>query len=119
MLHLARSARWRQTFVWSCVPYLVLCVFADFLHAHPLLTRGPASAIQQRVATPSPATQIPDAACAICQWQRVSPRLQAAVVSGPATGQADTLVVAAAWISPNSPVPLPSAFRGPPSPSLS
>jgi hypothetical protein len=109
--------------VWSCVPYLLLSIFADFLHVHPLLNppRSVATGIVHAVefAPPPAARRLPDSACAICQWQRVGPRLHAAISAGPATFAPQVLVVAAGSSFHESPVPHPSAFRGPPSLSLS
>jgi hypothetical protein len=120
VLHLVRSTRARRLFVWSCVPYLVLSIFADFLHAHPLFDSAPSVGIVQQVAPCAEHPhRIPDSSCAICQWQRVSPKLQATTSVGPVTLtiQAPTLARIAAF--PQSPVPHPTTFRGPPSPSFS
>lgn len=119
--HLLRSSRSRRAFVWCCVPYLFLSVFADFLHVHPLFGPGSRVGIVHQIAsvpTQRP-HQIPDASCAICQWQRIRPRLQAAMSGSPAILSVPTLVVAVAAAFPESPVPHPSAFRGPPQPSFS
>jgi hypothetical protein len=121
VLHLIRSSRSRRAFVWSGVPYLLLSVFADFLHVHPLLSPGsPAVGIVYRV-VPAPAHppyRIPDWSCAICQWQRVGPRPQAATLASEILS-APTLILRVPAAFPTSPVPHPSAFRGPPQPSFS
>ena len=49
-MHHLRSSRVRRAFVWSCVPYLLVALFADFLHAHPLLSPdAPAIGIVQHL----------------------------------------------------------------------
>ena len=117
MRYLLRSSRSRNALVWCCVPYLLLAVFADFLHTHPLLTpAGPGVGIFHR--TVSAAAErthgIPPNSCAVCQVQRIRPRVQ------PKTAATATKLVARALVAPvrptapESPVPLPSAFRGPP-----
>jgi hypothetical protein len=122
VLHLVRSSRVRRAFVWGCVPYLLLAVFADFLHVHPLPVPDSVVAGVVHHISPTPARhpyRIPDTTCAICQWHRVGPRLQAAALVARATLQAPALVASATAAVPKSPVPHPSAFRGPPPPSIS
>ena len=121
VLHLIRSSRSRRAFVWSCVPYLLLSVFADFLHVHPLPSPGSAAVgiAQPAVSVPAqPPHRIPDWSCAICQWQRVGPGPQAATVAF-AIVSAPALVLPVTAAFPKSPVPHPSAFRGPPLQSFS
>src|SRR3954468_22661233 len=121
VLHLIRSSRLRRVFFWSCVPFLLLSVFADFLHVHPLLNPGsPAvGTAHQAVSAPTqPRHRIPDWSCAICQWQRVGPGAQAATTAS-AIGSAPTPVLPAIAAFPKSPIPHPSAFRGPPQLSFS
>jgi len=114
--HLVRSSRWRQTLVWGCLPYLFLSIFGDFLHIHPLVNPTPAVGIVHEAQfVPAPAARrIPASSCAICQWQRVGPRLQSAIAAGPATFAAQALDAAVSALFPDSPTPLPSALRGPP-----
>jgi hypothetical protein len=115
--HLIRSPRVRRAFVWSCVPYLLLSLFADFLHGHPLLNPdAPAIGIVHHVpsaAAPRP-HKLPGAPCAICQMQRVRTRLQAGTARTSATIPDPTLLASVSVAVPKSPVPHPSAFRGPP-----
>jgi hypothetical protein len=116
MRHL-RSSRVRRVFVWSCVPYLLVALFADFLHAHPLLNPdAPAIGIIQHLpSAAAPRThRNPNTTCAICQMQRVRTRLQPKTSGTRVTLAAPTLVVAIDATVPQSPVPHPSAFRGPP-----
>lgn len=121
MLHLIRSSRFRLTFVWCCVPYLLLSVFADFVHVHPLLNPGSrvVGITSEAVSAPAqPLHRNPDWSCAICQWQRVGPGSQAATVAA-AIVAAPTRILPVIAAFPKSPVPHPSAFRGPPSLSFS
>jgi hypothetical protein len=118
--HLVRSSRWRQALVWSCVPYLLLSTFGDFLHVHPLLNPTPRIGIVHAVQfTPRPAARrVPETSCAICLWQRVGSRLQNAISAGPAALAPHALVAGVTAQFPLSPVPHPSAYRGPPQLSL-
>jgi len=113
---LVRSSRWRQAFVWGCVPYLVLSLFAGFLHVHPLLDRAPsAGTVHGAIFAPAPsAARIPESSCAICQWQRVGPRLQAGIAVGPATIAPSIPIAAIAASVPQSPIPHSASLRGPP-----
>jgi hypothetical protein len=116
--HLVRSSRSRRAFVWCCVPYLLLALFADFLHAHPLLTSDVASVgifHQVPSAAAERAHRLPERSCAICQAQRIRPTLQDKTVATHDRRAAATMVVAIPAAAPKSPVPHPSAFRGPPS----
>jgi len=115
--HLTRSSRLRRAFLWSCVPYLFLSLFADLLHAHPLLSPGaPAIGIFHQVASAAAERphRLPATSCAICKLQRVRPRLQARTGGTPTTLPTPTLVVPVSAAVPKSPIPHPSAFRGPP-----
>ena len=117
MRRLVRSPRSRQAFVWCCVPYLLLAVFADFLHAHPLLTQGvPTAAIFRHVSSVAAegVHRLPERSCAICQVQRIRPNLQDKTAATHNRIAAPTLVIAISAAAPKSPVPHPAAFRGPP-----
>ena len=121
MLQLVRSSRLRRRLVWSCVSYLLLSVSADFLHGHTLLSPGsPTVGIAHQVVS-APAQRShrsPYWSCAICQWQRVATGLHVApLVSANLSTVTVVLTVIAAF--PKSPVPHPSAFRGPPQLSFS
>jgi hypothetical protein len=92
-------------------------VFADFLHAHPLFTQGvPSAGIfrQAPSAAAEGAHRIPERSCAICQVQRTRSNLQDKTAATHQMLAAPTLVVAISAAFPKSPVPHPSAFRGPP-----
>jgi hypothetical protein len=118
---LVRSLRVRRALVWSLVPYLLLAVFADFLHVHPLVFPEPAMASEARqvVRTPSPhPPRTPDTTCAICQWHRVGSQHQAIASIAPAARPAPAPVISLTATEPESPVPHPRAHRGPPSPSF-
>jgi len=107
--------------VWSCVPYLLLSVFADFLHVHPVVNPGSSvvGIAHQVVSVPAqPLHRIPDWSCAICQSHRVGPGPQAATVTF-AIVSAPALILPVTAAFPKSPVPHPSAFRGPPLQSFS
>ena len=121
MGRLVRSSRLRRAFVWSCVPYLLLALFADVLHVHPLPSTDSAvvGGVHRIVNTSTERPyRIPDATCAICQWQRLGPRLQSATSVNSTMLSGPTLVDSLVAAFPKSPIPHPSAFRGPP-PSFS
>ena len=99
-------------FVWSCVPYLVLWVFADFLHAHPLLTRPRLGVQQSPCAEPAPHSRclVRDLPVAARQ-----PALQATTSFGPVTLTVQPPTVARSRDSPTALFPSrpPSAARRP------
>jgi hypothetical protein len=111
-----RSTRSRRAFVWCCVPYLLLSVFADFVHAHPMLNPGTAAGLVHQL--PSAAAdrphRIPDTSCAVCQLQRVRSRVETKTAGTAVALTTPTMVVTFSDAVPESPVPYPSAFRGPP-----
>ncbi len=112
-----RSRRVRRAVAWSVVPYLLLAVFADFLHVHPIRVPDRATAgIVHRIAqVPGRHPyRVPDAICAICQWHRLGSRLQAATSVARIALPAPDLVAPPVAAVPDSPVPHPTAFRGPP-----
>ena len=120
-LYLVRSARWRRGFIAACLPYLLLSVFVDFLHVHPAWGRAGlhvqvAAASTTLTAPPPQSARLPDYSCAVCQWLRIGTRLQASVAVGPAIGLLPVLVPSLPTESPESPIPHPPAFRGPPRP---
>ncbi len=116
-----RSSRWRRGFVAACLPYLLLSVFVDFLHVHPAWGRAGlhvqvAGAPSTLTVPASQSAQLPDYSCAVCQWLRMGTRLQASVTVATALGMLPAVVYAAQTEAPESPVPHPPAFRGPPRP---
>jgi hypothetical protein len=121
VLHLVRSPRVRRAIAWSFVPYLLLAVFADFLHVHPLPVPDSAVAGIVHHLTPPPGRhpyRLPDTTCAVCQWHRVGPRLQAATAVAQAAIPEPALVASPTAAVPESPIPHPAALRGPPTPSF-
>jgi hypothetical protein len=117
---LVRRALWRRAVVSACLPYVVLSVFVDFVHVHPRV-RVPvpvAAAGAPNAAgswTTAVETSAPDYSCPVCQWLRAGPRPgpQVALESADATTESD--VAPNRPHAPQSPVPHPDAFRGPPS----
>jgi len=113
---LVRSKRWRRTLVAACLPYLLLSVFVDFIHLHPLLSGTvPQISVSQRVATPAPRnSRLPDSTCAVCQWMRAGTGLQASVAPGPTVVALPNAVTPLATACPPRPALLSPDFRGPP-----
>ena len=97
------------------MPYLLLSVFVNFVHLHPLLNESvPQISASQHVAA-CPAAKTFDSQCAICQWLRAGTGLKAAIAAGPVVllMPGDVALVGA---SPRgSPVRLSIDPRGPPS----
>src|SRR5512140_1060964 len=79
-----RASRLRRTLVAACLPYLLLSVFVNFVHLHPLWNdSAPQISATDHVA-PCPPGKTFDSSCALCQWMRAGTGLQAFVGAGPA-----------------------------------
>jgi hypothetical protein len=120
--HFARSARWRQVFFIACLPYIVVSVLVESLHSGTAPHgEGPApSGIVLRTdgaPTVAPATAGDE--CPACNWLRLGRRIESPVglTRTQELVRDDVSPVVALW--PDSPVPHPSLFRGPPRPVLS
>jgi len=115
---LARHSRWRRAVVTACLPYILVSVFVDFLHEHREPGAGtPVVLAGHTVPLPgstNPAS-LPESKCPVCAWLRVGPRLETPVTPGAPTFVTPTEVATVDEQWPDSPVPPPSAFRGPPS----
>ena len=112
-----RSTCRRRLLISAFLPYLLLSVFVDFVHLHPLLQGTiPQISGAQHVAgcTGSP-TKTADSPCAICQWLRAGTGLQASVAVGPSIVLLADQVAAPVMAARGSPAPLSIDLRGPPS----
>jgi hypothetical protein len=119
----ARSSRWRQAFFAACLPYIVVSVFVESLHTGQA-RQGDTPALATTVtdaAASGPVLQAAgsDESCPACNWLRLGRRIESPVglVRTQDTVLADTPPLVALW--PDSPVPHPALFRGPPRPVLS
>jgi hypothetical protein len=120
----ARSSRWRQVFFAACLPYIVVSVFVESLHtgqARQGDTPAQAATVVIDAAASGPIVQAAgsDESCPACNWLRLGRRIESPVglVRTQDTVLADTPPLVALW--PDSPVPHPALFRGPPRPVLS
>lgn len=118
-LYLVRSPRWRRAFIAACLPYLLLSVFVDFLHVHPAWGRAGLhvqveGAPDVLTVPSSQSSRLPDYSCAVCQWLRMGTRLQPSLAVATALGMLPVAVQPMQTEWPESPVPHPPAFRGPP-----
>jgi hypothetical protein len=116
-----RSSRRRRTLVAACVPYLLLSLFVDFVHLHPLLSGG----TMTQIAAPrhvgkctTEASKTHESPCAICQWLRAGTGLKAIVAAGPAIVRLPDALVVAAVGPRGSPALVSIDPRGPPSPQF-
>ena len=112
-----RSSCRRRLLITAFLPYLLLSVFVDFVHLHPLLQDTvPQLSAAKHVAgcTDSP-TRTTDSPCAICQWLRAGTGLQTSVAVGPSITLLRDQV--SLWIVQvrGSPNPHSIDLRGPPS----
>ena len=117
-----RSSRWRRGFVAACLPYLLLSVFVDFLHVHPAW--GRAGLHVQVAGAPStltvPAVTVRPAAGLFLRSLPMAPDGHPAAGVGDGCYRARDAPGGRARQrrpnAPESPVPHPPAFRGPPRP---
>src|SRR5437764_810520 len=84
MRHVGPSRR-RRVLVAACLPYLLLSLFVDLVHLHPLLNGGPAQiSTSQHIGKCSETPpKAPEAPCAICQWLRADTAVKASLPVGP------------------------------------
>ena len=80
-----RSSRRRRLLITAFLPYLLLSVFVDFVHLHPLLQDSvpQLSAVKHVAGCTGAATRTTDSPCAICQWLRAGTGMQASIAIGP------------------------------------
>jgi len=107
----------RLAVITACVPYILMAVLVESLHgAQPSDVVGFASAVQT-TSVGGAAVTAPHApyACPVCAWLRVGTRqVQETSLAG-ALDAVPRLVPPHLADWPDSPVPHPTAFRGPPS----
>lgn len=116
-MRMFRSSCRRRLLISAFLPYLLLSVFVDFVHLHPLL-RGTApqiSAVKHVAACTGDATRSTDSPCAICQWLRAGTGLQASIAVGPSIVLLPEHVAVSVIPARGSPAPLSIDLRGPPS----
>jgi hypothetical protein len=104
--------------VAACLPYVLLALFADFIHPHPIVDRD---APQIQIATairvgtpPHENSKLPDYSCAVCQWLRAGIGLQASVALGPALASVAGDIAARLAATHSGPTLRTPALRGPP-----
>jgi hypothetical protein len=115
-MSLAGFTRRRRALVAAFLPYLLLCVFVDFVHLHRLIN-GPvaASSAPVRVKSSDGApTRLPDTSCAICQWLRAGAGLEPAATTQPVQALLKRALVARLPAAPSRPQFGSPDFRGPP-----
>lgn len=115
-MRVLRSRR-RRVLLAAFLPYLLLSVFVDFVHLHPLLggTIPQLSAAKHVAGCTDPARRTTDSPCAICQWLRAGNGLQASVTVGAAIMLLPDPVSVRVSEARGSPAPLSIDPRGPPS----
>ena len=114
---LVRSRRLRLAVVTACLPYILMALLVESLHgAQPSDFVGLASAAQTTSVAAGPvAADHEPYACPVCAWLRVGTRqVQQTSLVG-AIDAVPRLVSPHLADWPDSPVPHPTAFRGPPS----
>lgn len=124
----SRSTRWRRLFFAACLPYIVVSVLVESLHVSPVLRQEPVAPVQTlaaqgtlRIVAPFVSCiheTLPDDSCPACNWLRIGRRLESGITL---VRTRDVTLEAVAYTQttwPNSPVPHPSLFRGPPRPVL-
>jgi hypothetical protein len=117
VISFARITRRRKVLVTAFLPYLLLSVFVNFGHLHRLIS-GPipsSSSLTSHVNPSVPGgTKLPDASCAICQWQRAGTGMQASVTDEPTPDLIATVVEAYESQVPSRLHLGSPDFRGPP-----
>jgi len=112
-----RSSCRRRLLISAFLPYLLLSVFVDFVHLHPLLQGSvpQISAVKHVAGCSGDATRTNDSPCAICQWLRAGTGMQATVAVGPRIVLLPDQVSMAVVKVRGSPNPHSIDPRGPPS----
>lgn len=100
----------------ACLPYLLLAMFVDFLHAHrPDSGPAPVPGVVHVAPAPDGPEATPDYACPVCAWLRMGPSVEAPFSLATCSASLSRMAAPTIAAAPDSPVPLPSLFRGPPS----
>jgi hypothetical protein len=124
----ARSTRWRQFFFAACLPYVVLSVVVESFHTSPAGRVEPVRTLVSMASNAVAATPadgpcihaaVGDDSCAACNWLRLGRRIESGISLARTRETVVEPVAVAAALRPDSPVPHPSLFRGPPRPVLS
>lgn len=112
-----RSSSRRRLLITAFLPYLLLSVFVDFVHLHPLLQGSvpQISAVKHVAGCTGPATRTNDSPCAICQWLRAGAGMQASIDVGPSITLLPDQVALSVVQVRGSPIPHSIDPRGPPS----
>jgi hypothetical protein len=112
-----RSSCRRRILITALLPYLLLSVFVDFVHLHPLLqgTVPQISAVKHVAGCTGPATRTNDSPCAICQWLRAGAGMQTSIAVGPSIMLLPEHVAMPIVQVRGSPAPHSIDPRGPPS----
>ncbi|HTI39930.1 MAG TPA: hypothetical protein VL484_20375 [Vicinamibacterales bacterium] len=112
-----RSTCRRRVLIAAFLPYLLLSVFVDFVHLHPLLTGTvpQISAARHVAACTGQPCRRGDSPCAICQWLRAGTGLQASFAVGPSIVLLAQSVSLPVMQARGSPASLSIDLRGPPS----
>ena len=112
-----RSSCRRRLLISAFLPYLLLSVFVDFVHLHPLLQDSvpQLSAAKHVAGCTGPVTRTTDSPCAICQWLRAGTGMQASIAIGPSiTLLADQVAMSVLQVRGSPPLHSIDP-RGPPS----
>lgn len=119
MRHFTRHSRWQRAFVAACLPYLLLAMFVDFFHGHrPEETVASPPGIVHLTQPPDNPDATPEYSCPVCAWLRLGPNLETPFSLGTCSDIVRMMVVLPVPGEPESPVPLPSHLRAPPSPAI-
>ena len=110
-----RSSCRRRVLITAFLPYLLLSVFVDFVHLHPLLsgTVPQISAVKHVAACTGPTSRTGDSPCAIGQWLRAGTGIQPAVSAPLTPVMLSAAFVARLPVAPLRPDLCSPAFRGP------
>jgi hypothetical protein len=114
---LIRGSRLRRALTAACLPWVVTSVLVDFVHVHAPLGGLVATVTAAPLANPPAAGD--DYACPACAWLKIGQRAVAPFpvrVAIRATPPEIVPLPVACWT--RSPIPRPTAFRGPPHPTF-
>jgi hypothetical protein len=98
----------------ACLPYLLLAAFVDFVHVDRQAETAAPASDTVRLAGPAAPAGAHDQACPICAWLRVGPGLDTPIAPGACADLVARMIAPIRLTPPESPVPLPAQFRGPP-----